>query len=126
MTNAIYMTNVNKGFAYTLTVQVQKTWKNFYANAAYNYQRSKDVMVGGSTAATMWGSRPVAGHPNEPELGFSEGYLPHRVIASAFYRKEYAKNLATSIGLFFEAAPSGVVLTCIMGISTMITFSVMI
>ena len=107
MTNAIYMTNVNKGYAYTLTVQVQKTWRNFYANVAYTYQQSKDVMVGGSTAATMWGSRPVVGDPNQPELGFSEGYLPHRIVASTFYRKEYAKNFATSVGLFFEAAPSG-------------------
>lgn len=108
MSSAIYMTNVNKGYSYTLTVQVQKTWKNFYASAAYTYQQSKDIMVGGSTAATMWGSRPVSGNPNDPELGYSEGYLPHRVIASAFYRKEYAKHLATSIGLFFEGAPAGV------------------
>lgn len=106
--NAIYMTNVNKGYAYTLTIQVQKTWQNFYASAAYTYQQSKDVMIGGSTAATMWGSRPVTGNPNNPELGYSEGYLPHRIVASAFYRKEYAKHFATSVGLFFEAAPSGV------------------
>ncbi len=106
--NAIYMTNVNKGYAYTLTLQVQKTWQNFYASAAYTYQQSKDVMVGGSTASTMWGSRPVVGNPNDATLGYSEGYLPHRVIASAFYRKEYAQHFATSIGLFFEAAPSGV------------------
>lgn len=108
MTNAIYMTNENKGYAYTLTAQIQKTWKNFYVSAAYTYQQSKDIMVGGSTAATMWGSRPVTGNPNDAELGYSEGYLPHRVIASAFYRKEYAQHFATSIGLFFEAAPSGV------------------
>ena len=106
--NAIYMTNVNKGYAYTLTMQVQKTWQNFYVSAAYTYEQSKDVMVGGSTASTQWGSRPVVGNPNDPTLGYSEGYLPHRVIASGFYRKEYGKNFATSVGLFFEAAPSGV------------------
>lgn len=105
--NAIYMTNVNKGYAYTLTFQVQKTWRNFYASAAYTHQQSKDVMVGGSTAGTMWGSRPVSVSPNVANLGYSEGYLPHRVIASAFYRKEYADHFATSIGLFFEAAPAG-------------------
>ncbi len=108
MANAIYMTNVNKGYAYTLTVQVQKTWRNFYANVAYTYAQSKDVMVGGSTAATMWGSRPITGDPNVPELGYSEGYLPHRIVASAFYRTEYSKHFATSVGLFFEAAPAGV------------------
>ena len=26
--------------------------------------QAKDVMVGGSTAATMWGSKPISGDPN--------------------------------------------------------------
>lgn len=105
--NAIYMTNTNKGYAYTATVQVQKTFRNLYLNAAYTYQESKDIMVGGSTAATMWGSKPIKGDPNSAELGFSNAYLPHRIIVSAFYRKEYAKHFATSIGAIFEAAPNG-------------------
>ncbi|HWJ29297.1 MAG TPA: hypothetical protein VNS32_22345, partial [Flavisolibacter sp.] len=106
--NAIYMTNVNKGYAFTGTFQIQKTFRNLYLNAFYTYTRSKDVMVGGSTASTMWGSRPVSSSPNSPDLGYSEGYLPHRVVVSASYRKEYAKHFATSVGLFYEAAPAGV------------------
>lgn len=106
--NAIYMKNTNNGYAYTLTLQVQKTFRNLYLNAAYTYQQAKDVMVGGSTAATMWGSKAVYGNPNSDELGYSNSYLPHRIIVSAYYRKEYAKYFATSIGALFEAAPSGV------------------
>jgi hypothetical protein len=68
--------------------------------------KSKDITIGGSTASTMWGSRPVTGDPNAPELGYSNFYVPHRVIASASYRIEYAKKFATSIGLIFEASPS--------------------
>jgi hypothetical protein len=106
--NAIYMKNTNRGYAYTLTLQVQKTFRNLYLNAAYTYQQAKDVMVGGSTAATMWGSKAVYGNPNSDELGYSNSYLPHRIIISAYYRKEYAKHFATSIGALFEAAPNGV------------------
>lgn len=105
--NAIYMTNINKGYAYTATVQVQKTFRNLYLNAAYTYQQAKDIMVGGSTAATMWGSKPIKGDPNSAEVGYSNAYLPHRIIVSAFYRKEYAKHFATSIGAIFEASPNG-------------------
>ena len=105
--NAIYMTNVNKGYAYTATLQIQKTFKNLYLSAAYTYSEAKDVMVGGSTAATMWGSKPIVGNPNTPELGFSNAYLPHRVIGSASYKFTYAKHYSTSVGAFFEAAPSG-------------------
>jgi hypothetical protein len=106
--NAILMKNYSKGFAYYLTAQAQKSFKNLYVNVAYTYTKSKDITIGGSTASTMWGSRPVKGDPNSPELGFSSFYAPHRVIASASYRIEYAKNYATSIGLIFEAAPNGV------------------
>jgi uncharacterized protein (UPF0333 family) len=106
--NAIYMTNANGGYAYTATLQVQKSFRNLNVNAAYTYTKAMDLMVGGSTASTMWGTRPVSGDPNSTELGYSEGYLPHRIIVSAFYRKEYAKNFATSVGLIYEAAPSGV------------------
>ncbi|HMH31642.1 MAG TPA: hypothetical protein VK543_01360, partial [Puia sp.] len=106
--NAIYMTNVNKGYAYTATIQVQKNFRDLYVNVAYTYTKSKDVMVGGSTAATMWGSKPVIGDPNQPELGYSNAYLPHRIIASASYRIAYGKYFATSVGAIFEASPSGV------------------
>lgn len=106
--NAIYMTNVkNGGMATNLTVQVQKTIHNFFASFAYNYQTATDVMVGGSTASTMWGSKPTYNDPNAATVGLSNAYLPHRIIATASYRKEYAKHLATSIGLLFEAAPNG-------------------
>jgi len=105
--NAIYMTNVNGGFAYTATVQIQKTFKNLFLSAAYTYSQAKDVMVGGSTAATMWGSKPTTGNPNNADVGYSNAYLPHRIIASGSYKFYYAKNYATSIGAYFEAAPNG-------------------
>ncbi len=106
--NAIYLTNVNKGYSYNATLQVQKTFRNLYVNVAYTYSRSKDVMVGGSTAATMWGSKPISGNPNDAQLGFANGYLPHRIVASAYYKFDYSKYFSTSVGLLFEAAPSGV------------------
>ena len=108
ITNAILMTNSNKGYAYNITLQLQKTMRNFYFNAAYTLSKSKTLNDGGSIAASMWRDRPVSGDPNAEELGYANFYLPHRFIASASYRKEYAKYFATSIGLIFEAAPSGV------------------
>jgi len=104
--NAILMKNYQRGYAYYATIQVQKTFRNLYVNAAYTYAKSKDLNVGGSTASTLWGSRPVTGDPNAPEIGYSNFYVPHRVIASASYRFTYANNVATSIGLIFEASPS--------------------
>lgn len=108
ISNAILMKNYSKGYSYIFTVQLQKTFKNFYASAAYTNSRARSINDGGSIAASTWRDRPVKNDPNSPELGFSNYYQPNRIIAQLSYRKEYAKHYATSFGLIFEAAPAGV------------------
>ena len=39
---------------------------------------------------------------NDLELGYGTYVAPHRLLISASYRKEYAKNFASSIGLVYE------------------------
>lgn len=108
ITNAILMKNYNKGYSTVATLQVQKSFRNLYTSVAYTYSNSKSINDGGSIAASTWRDRPTKGDPNAPELGYSNFYQPHRVIAQASYRIEYKKHYATSFGLVFEAAPTGV------------------
>lgn len=110
ITGLYYMTNTNKGYSYFVTGQLQKSFlSGFYANVAYTHTESKDVNDGGSTASSIWSGRPVAGNPNADNLSNSSYVMPNRFIASFAYRKEYGKNYATSVGLFFESANSGAV-----------------
>ena len=104
--NAIYMTNSNAGYAATGTIQIQKVTKNFVGTAAYTRQVAYDAAVTGSTAATMWGAKATSANPNEFVAGFSNNYLPHRIIASMIYKKEFSKNLLSSVGLVYEGAPN--------------------
>ncbi|MBA2250414.1 MAG: TonB-dependent receptor [Chitinophagaceae bacterium] len=108
ITNAILMKNYSKGYSYFFTLQLQKTFRNFYTSVAYTHSQSKSINDGGSIAASTWRDRPVSNDPNAPELGNSNYYQPNRVIGQVSYRKEYAKHYATSVGLIFEAAPNGV------------------
>src|SRR5829696_8718568 len=103
---AILMKNYSKGYGHVVTAQLQRTSRNLYASIAYTYSDVKTLNDGGSIAASMWRDRPVINDPNAAELGRPNFYQPHRVIAQASYRVEYAKHYATSIGLVFEAAPS--------------------
>lgn len=111
ITGLYYMRNTNKGFSYFITGQLQKSFTNgFAASVAYTYTKTKDVNDGGSTASTIWSTRYVAGNPNADNLSNSSYVQPNRIIATLSYRKEYAKkNLATTVGLVFEAANSGAV-----------------
>lgn len=106
--NAIYMTNSSAGYAWTGTLQVQKITRNFVFTAAYTRQEAKDAAVSGSTASTMWGSKLVGkDNPNDFAIGYSNNYLPHRIIASVVYKKEFVMNALSSIGLVYEGAPNG-------------------
>ena len=104
--NAIYMTNSSKGYAATGTLQIQKISKNFIATAAYTRQVAYDASVSGSTAATMWGSKTVSDNPNNFTVGYSNNYLPHRIIASLIYKTELFSNTLTSFGFVYEGAPN--------------------
>jgi hypothetical protein len=82
--------------------------KDFVATAAYTRQEAKDATINGSTASTMWGAKPNSTNPNDFGVGFSNNYLPHRIIASAVYGKEFIKNTRTSVGVIYEASPNNV------------------
>jgi hypothetical protein len=110
ITGLYYMRNTNKGFSYFITGQLQKSFTNgFAASVAYTYTKSKDVNDGGSTASTIWSTRYVAGNPNGDNLSNSSYVQPNRIIATVSYRKQYAKNLASTIGLVFEASNNGAI-----------------
>lgn len=107
--NAILLSNTHKGWSYTATVRLQKSFKNLTASLAYSYQDARTAMEGGSTASSLWSARPVANtDPNVATLARPSWYLPQRVVGFLSYRFEYAKHLATSIGVYYEAEPAGV------------------
>lgn len=108
ITDAILMRNTNKGYSYNLTLQLQRNVRNLYTMVAYTYGQSKSVNDGGSIAQSIWRDRAVVGDPNSEAMSFSNFFQPHRVVAAAAYRFEYAKHFATSFGITFEAANAGV------------------
>ncbi len=103
---AIVMKNTNKGYSYTLTGQLQKSFSNgISASLAYNYADSRSVNDGGSIANSIWRDRQVSGDPNENVLSYSNFLQQHRIIGSFSYRKEYLNHLGTTLSAFFEAGP---------------------
>ena len=108
ISSAILMTNASKGYGYYLTLSLARSVGNLTTSVAYTYSQAKSINDGGSIAQSNWRDRPTKGDLNSDEIGYTNFYQPQRVIAYASYRKEYAKNFASSIGLVFEAAPAGV------------------
>lgn len=102
ITNAILVSNTSKGYSYNLTAQFSKTWKHAFASVAYNYNNASDINSGAnSTALSNWEFVQVPGNPNNPPLAVSNYALPHRITGIFSYNITYAKNLRTSVGLFY-------------------------
>ncbi|WP_295794035.1 carboxypeptidase regulatory-like domain-containing protein [Mucilaginibacter sp.] len=110
ITSLYYMNNTSKGYSYFITAQLQKSFTNgLYANIAYTHSGSKDVNDGGSTASTIWSSRPTPGNSNGDYLSNSSFVQPNRIIASLAWKKEFWHHTATTLGLIFEMANNGAV-----------------
>ena len=103
-TDIIYLTNTNEGDAYNLSAQISKKFESgLYANIGYNYGVSKDINPGTSSqAVSNFRGVPTIGNPNNPELSFSNFMVPHRLIGTITYRKEYAGFMASSVGIFYN------------------------
>ena len=108
VTDAILMSNTNKGYSYFITAQFKKSFGfGLDAMVAYTYTDARSVNDGGSIAQSIWRDRYVSGNPNDNVLSYSSYLLQNRIIASLNYRKEYGKNFATSVGAFYSLAQSG-------------------
>ena len=108
VTDAILMSNTNNGFSYFATAQFKKSFSNgLDAMVAYTYTQAKSVNDGGSIAQSIWRDREVSGNPNNNVLGYFNNLTQHRIIASLNYRKEYLGFAATTVGFFYQLAPTG-------------------
>lgn len=108
-TSAIVLTNSNKGYSSFITGQLTKSFSNgLYGSLAYTYTNSKEISANpGSQAASVWNANPNVGTSNSEELFWAEDFTPHRVVGTLSYRKDYARNFASTISLFYEGANQG-------------------
>ncbi len=105
---ALILDNVSKGYQWSLTAQLQKTFlrtkaSDLTASIAYTYTDARDINSQSSTIAnSVWTSNTVVNGLNNPELSFASNLLPHRIIANMSYRREYLGFMASSLSFIYE------------------------
>jgi outer membrane receptor protein involved in Fe transport len=103
ITNAIFMSNTNKGYTYNITAQLNKQWRNAFASVAYNHNDATEVNSGASsTALSNWEFVQVVGDPNNPPLATSNYALTHRLTGVFSFNLNYTKYLRTSLAFFYS------------------------
>ena len=107
-TNAILLSNTNKGYNYSLTAQLQKHFL-FGLNAMVAYTNGKSTAVNdgnSSTAKSNWEFVQTVNSPNGPVSSYSNFDIRHRIVGSLDYSIAYGKNkeFATSFSLFYAGS----------------------
>ncbi|SDW19113.1 TonB-dependent receptor [Flavobacterium degerlachei] len=110
VSNAIVLTNTNKGYFYSSTVKLEYPYKKgLWGSFSYTYSSANDLLSAGSIASGSWtGARSVNGN-NDLPLSLSSNNTPHRLVGVLGYKIEYGKNpgAATSINLGYIGEQAG-------------------
>ncbi|AXY78304.1 TonB-dependent receptor [Paraflavitalea soli] len=104
----IVLDNTSKGYSFSLTGQIQKTFaNNWEAGLAYTWTLAEEVAIGSSDqSASGFNTNNIIYNPNKPDQGPSNYAIPHRIVANASKRFNYwGGRTATTIGLFYSAQP---------------------
>jgi hypothetical protein len=107
--NPVVLTNGKKGYYASVTAKVEKQFsKGFSGFFAYTASKSEVMYDGnGEQLLNTWSLTQIANNANNPELGFANYVVPHRIVLALSYRKEYLKHLGTSVSIFLEGSSGG-------------------
>lgn len=101
----IYLKNTNKGYSYSLTAQLKKSFAfGLSLDAAYTFGHSYSVYDGTSSVALSNWKYNYARETNDPKLAVSSFDIPHRILVSANYNVRYGKKSrwGSNLGLIYE------------------------
>lgn len=101
--DVIALRNTGKGWGALWSARLTfPEYSGFSGTVAYSFSHAEEVTgKNGSDPFSEWKTRAVAGAPNSGETGFSMNNTPHRVIASAAYRIDYAGRFRSTFSVFY-------------------------
>jgi hypothetical protein len=105
----IVLENRKGGYYWSGTVKLEKAFSNGFAGMiAYTHSEAKNLVDGsGDQASSAWTGNANVSGANNPELSYTNYVMPNRIVASASYRIEYLKSMATSISVIYEGSAQG-------------------
>ncbi len=103
-TRVMLGTNTNKGFTYNITAELRKPFeKGFTASLAYSFGKAKVVNDGTSSQnSSQYRYMEQVNGLNNLDMSYSDFDMGHRIVAFLTYKKEWLKNMATLISIYYN------------------------
>lgn len=107
--NVTQLGNSNKGYYFSFNTKLEKQFSNgFSAMIAYVRNDARNLFDGsGDQPASAFQGTATVNGSNNPTLSYANYVVPHRIISSVTFRKEYIKHLATSLSVVYEGSAGG-------------------
>ena len=111
MANVYLLQNVNNkalwGYYTSVTASLSKKMQNgFSGNISYTYTDARSINDGiGDQVSSAWKALVSKRGTNNMELGIPNYVMPHRVMASISWNRDYLKYLGTQVSLFYYGGP---------------------
>jgi hypothetical protein len=107
--NPVVLDNGTRGYYFSLTAKIEKMYSKGLAwSVAYTKSMAANLYDGGGDQPlSAWQGTPNVWGPNSQMLSHADYVIPDRVVAMISYRKEYFKNLATTISAFYNGGING-------------------
>jgi hypothetical protein len=107
--NTVVLDNGKKGYYWSVTGKLEKRFDSgLSASVAYVRSDAKVLFDGiGDQLLNTWSLTPIVNNANSPELSYANYVVPHRVVASLSFRKEYFGHLGTTVSLFYDGSSQG-------------------
>ncbi|GGI78950.1 Oar protein [Polymorphobacter multimanifer] len=101
----LFLTNTNLGYSWNVVARVDKRWLNgFFFNAAYTFQRAKDVNSGtSSTAGSNYGNAAAGIDSNNGAYGTSNYQIDDAYRLNVGFDKALFGDNNTRVELFFNS-----------------------
>ncbi len=103
------LTNTSSGYTVNASAGVtMRPVNGFSGSLFYSTTHGKAISDNpGSNAISAWGNSPTVNNPNDLLLHNATDVLPHRVVGSVSYTKDWARNFGTTVSIFYNGANRG-------------------
>lgn len=102
-TNALLLKNTDKGYQYSITGELQKTFDwGLDTRVSYTHNRAKNVNNGTSSRAISNWQFNENFDVNAVELGTADFERRHRILANVSYRIDYSGGRSTTFSVIYD------------------------
>ena len=103
-TNAYVFTNIDGGYSFNWSAEIEKAWESAYAKFGYNYTQAEDAMsIDAEISSDAYDRNPAnVQNTNEVQIAPSLYGNRHKIFGTLSKKWSYGNGFGTTISLYFE------------------------